>query len=37
VYWPLLVLAAGGLAIFIATRRAWAKRETATAIAKAAA
>ena len=33
VWWPLLLLAAGGLAIFIATRRAWARRETATAVA----
>jgi len=33
VYWPLAVLAVGGLAIFIATRRAWSRRETATAVA----
>lgn len=32
VWWPLLALAAGGLAIFIGTRRAWAKREAATAL-----
>jgi ABC-type transport system substrate-binding protein len=36
VYWPLLLLAGGGLAIFIATRRAWARRETATALQEAA-
>jgi ABC-type transport system substrate-binding protein len=36
VWWPLLVLAAGGLAIFIATRRAWRRRETATALQRAA-
>ena len=33
VWWPLLVLAAGGLAIVVATRRAWARRETVTAVA----
>lgn len=33
VWWPLLALAAGGLAIFIATRRAWVQREAATATA----
>ncbi|RZJ10872.1 MAG: peptide ABC transporter substrate-binding protein [Rubrivivax sp.] len=33
VWWPLLALAAGGLAVFIATRRAWRARETATALA----
>ena len=32
VYWPLALLAGGGLAIFIATRRAWRRRETATAV-----
>lgn len=32
VYWPLALLAGGGLAIFIATRRAWQRRETATAV-----
>jgi ABC-type transport system substrate-binding protein len=31
VWWPLLGLGAGGLAVFIATRRAWRVRETATA------
>ena len=33
VWWPLLALAAGALVIFIATRRAWRARETATALA----
>ena len=32
VWWPLLALAAGGLAIGVATRRAWRARETATAL-----
>ena len=32
VWWPLLALAVGVLAIFIATRRAWRARETATAL-----
>ncbi|MFG6415143.1 ABC transporter substrate-binding protein [Roseateles sp. DC23W] len=32
VWWPLLVLAVGGLAIFFGTRRAWVKRESATAL-----
>lgn len=32
VWWPLLAFAAGGLAIVVATRRAWAKREAATAL-----
>ncbi len=32
VWWPLLALAAGALAIFIATRRAWRAREAATAL-----
>lgn len=32
VWWPLLALAAGALAIAVATRRAWRARETATAL-----
>ena len=32
VWWPLLALAAGALAIGVATRRAWHARETATAL-----
>ncbi|MBW8893714.1 MAG: peptide ABC transporter substrate-binding protein, partial [Burkholderiales bacterium] len=32
VWWPLLALAAGALIIFVATRRAWRARETATAL-----
>lgn len=32
VWWPLLALAAGGLALGVATRRAWRARETATAV-----
>ena len=30
--WTLLLLVMGGVAIFIATRRAWRARETATAL-----
>jgi ABC-type transport system substrate-binding protein len=33
VWWPLLLLAAGGLVILVATRRAWHAREMATAVA----
>ena len=32
VWWPLLALAAGVLAVVLATRRAWRARETATAL-----
>ncbi len=32
VWWPLLLLAAGAVAILVATRRAWRARETATAL-----
>lgn len=32
VWWPLLLLGAGVFAIVVATRRAWARRETATAL-----
>jgi hypothetical protein len=32
VWWPLLALAAGVLAVLVRTRRAWRARETATAL-----